>query len=245
MRALSGVGGLRAAAALAALAALAGVAGSAAAAPDSYQVLSRPGHGSEWSFVEVPTVARSRPAASAPPVQALALTTQDGTSELVFDQARRLVLGRWWVLVRLPSRPAGEVGWVTQSSLGAYQTVDTLLVVSTERLTAILYRSGKVIFRARVGVGKASTPTPHGRFYIRDRLTGFPAGSLYGPLAFGTSALSNVETDWPRGGVIGIHGTDQPWLIPGYPSHGCIRMHNADILRLGRLMPVGTPLTID
>jgi lipoprotein-anchoring transpeptidase ErfK/SrfK len=178
-------------------------------------------------------------------VQALALTTQDGTSELVFDQARRLVLGRWWVLVRLPSRPAGEMGWVTQSSLGAYQTVDTLLVVSTERLTATLYRSGMVILRARVGVGEASTPTPHGRFYIRDRLTGFPAGSLYGPLAFGTSALSNVETDWPRGGVIGIHGTDQPWLIAGDPSHGCIRMHNADILRLGRLMPVGTPLTID
>ena len=74
---------------------------------------------------------------------------------------------------------------------------------------------------------------------------GFPADSLYGPVAFGTSALSNVETDWPGGGVIGIHGTDEPQLIPGHPSHGCIRMRNGDVERLSRLLPVGTPLTIE
>jgi lipoprotein-anchoring transpeptidase ErfK/SrfK len=44
--------------------------------------------------------------------------------------------------------------------------------------------------------------------------------------------------------VVGIHGTNEPQLVPGRPSHGCIRMHNKDILRLARLMPVGTPLRI-
>ena len=68
-------------------------------------------------------------------------------------------------------------------------------------------------------------------------------GTIYGPLAFGTSAYS-VLSDWPGGGVIGIHGTDQPGLLPGRPSHGCVRVRNADIRRLARLMPVGTPLTI-
>jgi lipoprotein-anchoring transpeptidase ErfK/SrfK len=67
---------------------------------------------------------------------------------------------------------------------------------------------------------------------------------FYGPLAFGTSARSSVLTDWPGGGFIGIHGTDAPELIPGRVSHGCIRLRNDDILRLGRLMPVGTPVTI-
>ena len=43
---------------------------------------------------------------------------------------------------------------------------------------------------------------------------------------------------------IGIHGTDRPELIPGRISHGCIRMRNADILALAKLMPIGTPLTI-
>ena len=32
--------------------------------------------------------------------------------------------------------------------------------------------------------------------------------------------------------------------MPGRVSHGCIRLRNADILRLARLLPVGTPLEI-
>jgi lipoprotein-anchoring transpeptidase ErfK/SrfK len=43
---------------------------------------------------------------------------------------------------------------------------------------------------------------------------------------------------------VGIHGTNQPELIPGRPSHGCVRVPNANIRKLKRLMPVGTPLTI-
>ena len=51
-------------------------------------------------------------------------------------------------------------------------------------------------------------------------------------------------TEWPAGGYIGIHGTNAPKLIPGRPSHGCIRMRDRALLRLARLLPVGTPLTI-
>ena len=129
--------------------------------------------------------------------------------------------------------------------LGAPQTVHTYVVVSTEKMTLTLYRNGTAIFFTRVGTGKAGTPTPHGQFYIRDRLNGFPVGSIYGPLAFGTSALSNAETDWPGGGMIGIHGTDEASLIPGHPSHGCIRVPNCEIVKLARLLPIGTPLTIE
>jgi lipoprotein-anchoring transpeptidase ErfK/SrfK len=67
---------------------------------------------------------------------------------------------------------------------------------------------------------------------------------VYGPLAFGTSARSPTLTYWPGGGFVGIHGTNQPYLLPGYVSHGCIRMPNESILKLNRLMPVGTPITI-
>jgi len=44
--------------------------------------------------------------------------------------------------------------------------------------------------------------------------------------------------------VIGVHGTNQPWLIPGRPSHGCIRVANGGDHRFARLMPVGTPVRI-
>jgi lipoprotein-anchoring transpeptidase ErfK/SrfK len=67
---------------------------------------------------------------------------------------------------------------------------------------------------------------------------------VYGPLAYGTSARSPTLTYWPGGGYVGIHGTNQPEILPGYVSHGCIRMPNEAILKLSRLMPVGTPITI-
>jgi lipoprotein-anchoring transpeptidase ErfK/SrfK len=102
-----------------------------------------------------------------------------------------------------------------------------------------------VVFRARVGVGQPQWPTPRGQFYIRAKLKGYgAAGSFYGPLAFITSATSAQLTDWPGGGLVGVHGTSLPGLIPGKISHGCVRMRNADILKLEKLMPVGTPLTV-
>ena len=64
-----------------------------------------------------------------------------------------------------------------------------------------------------------------------------------GAYAFQTSGYSKLS-DWPGGGVVGVHGTNEPNLVPGRPSHGCIRMHNKDIVRLGRLMTVGTPLLV-
>jgi lipoprotein-anchoring transpeptidase ErfK/SrfK len=147
------------------------------------------------------------------------------------------------VHVRLPILPNGTAGWIPRRSLGAYQTVDTHLVVDRARLLAILYRRGEPVFTAPVGVGTVSSPTPAGEFAIRSRLTRY-ASPFYGPIAFGTTARSEVLTDWPGGGFVGIHGTDQPELVPGRVSHGCIRMRNAAIRRLAELMPVGTPLTI-
>jgi lipoprotein-anchoring transpeptidase ErfK/SrfK len=121
--------------------------------------------------------------------------------------------------------------------------VDTRLIVDRRRLTATLLRAGRTVFRARVGIGRPGAPTPAGTFYVRDRLTRY-ASPTYGPIAFGTSATSPTLTDWPAGGFVGIHGTDRPDLLPGRVSHGCIRLRNADILRLARLMPVGTPVTV-
>jgi lipoprotein-anchoring transpeptidase ErfK/SrfK len=110
---------------------------------------------------------------------------------------------------------------------------------------AKLIKNGKVVWRARVGVGQRQWPTPKGQFFIRAELRGYGSrGSFYGPVAFITSATSDVLTDWPGGGIVGVHGTSLPGLIPGRISHGCVRVRNADILRLARLMPVGTPLTI-
>jgi lipoprotein-anchoring transpeptidase ErfK/SrfK len=101
------------------------------------------------------------------------------------------------------------------------------------------------VFSARIGVGQPQWPTPKGQFYIRAKLSGYGGkGSFYGPIAFITSATSDALTDWPGGGLVGVHGTSLPGLIPGRISHGCVRLKNTDIVRLAKLMPVGTPLTV-
>ena len=206
--------------------------------------LSAGRHLSRWTVVRHQTVAHVRPSAASPAVAALAVWTTEGTPNLLTVlRSRTGADGKVWVAARLPILPNGSVGWVRRASLGPYTVVDTHLVVDRARLRATLYRAGRRVFTAPVGIGAAPWPTPAGEFAVRSELTRY-ASSFYGPIAFGTTARSAVLTDWPGGGVVGIHGTSEPDLIPGRVSHGCIRMRNRDILRLSRLMPVGTPLTI-
>ena len=208
--------------------------------------LYHPGVLTYYGFVEAPAEVRSAPSTSARRVLQLSTRTADGTSMLV--EAIAMVNGpghRQWLEIHMPVLPNSRTGWVPASDVSRLVPLRTWLVVDTEHLRIRLIESGRTIFSARIGVGAHKTPTPHGNFYVIDRLTDLAAGGPYGPLAFGTSAKSASLTDWPGGGVVGIHGTNQPNLIPGRPSHGCIRMRNADILRLGRLLPVGTPVTIE
>jgi lipoprotein-anchoring transpeptidase ErfK/SrfK len=151
--------------------------------------------------------------------------------------------GRTWVQVRVPRRPNGRTGWVARAALARFHVVDTSLRINRATLRAVLYRDGSPIWSARVGIGTPGTPTPAGRYVVRERFRIAKKGGIYGPYAFGTSAYS-VLSDWPRGGVVGIHGTNAPGLIPGRPSHGCVRVRNDAILRLARLMPIGTPVHI-
>jgi hypothetical protein len=150
--------------------------------------------------------------------------------------------GHPWLQIRVPRRPNGSKGWVPRSAL-RLKTLTTSLEIDKRHLKGRLFKDGKEIWTASLGIGASATPTPNGRYWIRERLPNLGGNAAYGPLAFGTAAYSRLS-EWPGGGVIGIHGTDRPQLIPGRPSHGCIRMPNAAITRLWRLMPVGTPVEI-
>jgi lipoprotein-anchoring transpeptidase ErfK/SrfK len=207
--------------------------------------LYHPGVLSYYGFVEAPVLVRTTPSWRARVVERLGTSTADGTSMLVEPIAEAVVDSHTWYEIHMPVLPNSRTGWIPQSALGTLSTVRTWLIIDTERLRATLIRSGRTIFSAPIGIGKSSTPTPRGEFYVIDRLDDLGYGGEYGPLAFGTSAKSSVLTDWPGGGVVGIHGTNEPQLIPGHPSHGCVRMRNQDIVRLGQLMPVGTPVTIE
>jgi hypothetical protein len=197
-----------------------------------------------WAHPNRRAAIRRQPAWWARPVARLRLSTEDGFPEVYLVMRRRVNrYGNNWLQVRIPMRPNGRTGWVREEAFGPLNLVRTRLVVDRRVLRATLRRNGRRVWSSPVGVGAPGTPTPAGRFWIRERIRVPFGGDLYGPWAFGTSAYSALS-EWPGGGVVGIHGTNQPWLIPGRPSHGCIRVPNRAVRRLARLMPIGTPVEI-
>jgi len=198
-----------------------------------------------WAHTNLLGKIRSKPARSGRTVARLRWNTEDGLPEVyVVLQSQLDDHERVWLQIRVPGRPNGRTGWVREEQLSNLKVVETFLTINRRSLTATLRKRGKTIWSSRVGVGAAGTVTPKGRFWVRERLRNLGGSPIYGPWAFGTSAYSDTLTDWPGGGVVGIHGTNQPELIPGCPSHGCVRVPNAKISRLARIMPVGTPIQI-
>lgn len=197
-----------------------------------------------WAFVRHRTVARSGPSRNARALSQISFRTPELYRNAIqvlnkVDYGNRPA----WVRIRLAILPNGSTGWVPRGSLSSFQTIHTRMTISHSRMRATLYKRGRVIFSAMVGVGQPRWPTPRGEFYIREKLSGYYSPA-YGPRAFGLNARSRVLTDWPGGGFVGIHGTNEPQILPGRVSHGCVRMRNASIMRLFGLMPIGTPVHI-
>ena len=198
-----------------------------------------------WANITDPEAIRSRPDTRSRRMGVLRWYTEDG-----FPEVYLLLRSHWddqgveWVQLRIPGRPNGRTGWVTRDALGPLHNSRSLLVIDRPRLHITLYRRGRRIWRAPVGIGKPSTPTPAGHFWVRERFKVLDPSSPYAPYALGTADYSTL-TEWPGGGVVGIHGDwNQPWLIPGQPSHGCVRLHREDVAWLAHHIATGTPLRI-
>ncbi len=202
-------------------------------------------HGvSHWAYPSTQAPVHSAPSAHAHTIGQLRFLTSDEQAQLYVELASEQVsAGQTWIEIEYPGRPNGRRGWVLSSGLGAAHSVDGYLHIDRTTLRATLYRGGRAIFDAPVGVGKASTVTPAGHFYVVEKLR-TSNSPVYGPVALGTSAYAPSLSEWPGGGVVGIHGTDQPQLIPGRPSHGCIRLRDGDIVRLWKTIELGTPIEI-
>lgn len=150
--------------------------------------------------------------------------------------------GAEWYRVDLPGRPNGRSGWARALDLEPlYSVADTKLVVDRGRRRLRLLREGRVVLRAPVGVGSPDAPTPVGRFYVTARFR--PTNSFLGRFAFETSGYASIS-DWPRGGVVGLHGTSAPETVGTRASHGCLRIRNKVALRLKRFVALGTRIVI-
>lgn len=149
-----------------------------------------------------------------------------------------------WLRVRLPGRPNGHSGWISASRTRVITTPWLLRVdLSARRVT--VFRGGHVRRQFRAVVGKPSTPTPRGNFFIEEALA-LSSSAAGGPYALATSARSNVYQEFEGGpGQIGIHGRHNLSGAPGSASsHGCIRLGTGAITWLARRVGAGVPLTI-
>jgi hypothetical protein len=198
---------------------------------------------SRWAYPQVAAAAHQYPSARSRVVGHLRFLTIDGQAQVYLTLRSYTTRRAKWILVPIPGRPNGVSGWVPAGALGEMHVTHEYLRINREKLSAALYRDGRLIWSAPVGIGRPSLPTPAGHFYITEKLTAL-GGPFYGPFALGTSAYASSSSEWPAGDIVGIHGTDEPQLIPGRPSHGCVRLRNSSIERLWPVIEVGTPVEI-
>jgi len=191
-----------------------------------------------WAQVAV----RATPSRTAPRVTVLTQFRADFRPRVVLAIGiRRDAKGRpAWYRLSLPGRPNGRTGWVPAASV-ELKPVRTEIVIDRSDRTLELRDAGRVVLRTRVAVGAYGMETPLGRFYVVAKFR--PRAPILGAFAFETSAYSKLS-DWPGGGIVGIHGTNTPSLLGQAVSHGCVRVANEAILRLSKLVPVGTPIRI-
>jgi hypothetical protein len=151
------------------------------------------------------------------------------------DDAKRL-----WYKVSVPGRPNGRYGWVLGDNLRLGLVTQRIVIDRSERRLRY-YEGDRLLLETDVAVGKEGAETPLGRFYVVAKYKA--QAPILGAYALETSAYSKLS-DWPGGGIVGLHGTPYPELIGQAVSHGCVRLRNEDILKLKELAPVGAELEI-
>ena len=188
-------------------------------------------------------VAYSAPSTSATVRQRFARLNVNGYPTVFLVRGVRQVGAATWYDVWLPIRPNESHGWIKEGGVAIYTTTAKIVIRLGER-RLIVYKNGALVGSYPVAVGTAQLPTPTGIYYINQKLRPATPGGPYGVLALGISAFQPRLPDWPQGGPVAIHGTNEDALIGKAVSHGCVRMHNADVLKVSALVPTGSPVVI-
>jgi lipoprotein-anchoring transpeptidase ErfK/SrfK len=151
-----------------------------------------------------------------------------------------------WYRVRLYGKPGvsgAQEGYVPADAVDLAE-VHTRVLVDLSRRRLTLYEDGAPVLVAPAAVGASSTPTPRGRFIVRERITITDSGGAYGAAASALSAFSEKLINWPQGGPVAIHGTSDPASIGKTVSHGCVRLGATDLKKLFERVQIGTPVDI-
>src|SRR5665213_125418 len=152
--------------------------------------------------------------------------------------------GTRWLKVRLPGRPNSHTGWI-EANIVTLTVTDWRIVVHLSSRQVIVSERGRVVRTFLAVVGKPSTPTPTGDFFVEETVP-LAAGAGGEPYALALSARSNALATFDGGpGQVAFHGIANIGGTPGTAvSHGCMRLQTADIAWLAAHISSGVPVTI-
>jgi len=200
---------------------------------------------------ELALVLTSHPAMSAPSASSATVQLVGARRPITGERTVLPVLGHKtstdgirWLQVRLPGRPNGLTGWITKRGTTAAVTRWHLVVNTGERRVTV-YEGGRAMRAFPAVVGKPSTPTPVGEFFVEEDVA-LSAGAAGAPFALALSARSNVFQEFEGGpGQIALHGLANIGGVPGTAvSHGCVRLDEAAMRWLVTRIGPGVPVTI-
>ena len=214
---------------------------AAPASSSSGQAVKLPAAG---ELITSRAVVRAAPAGTARALRVLHRLRPDGQFAVVLAIAtRRGADGHQWYELSLPGRPNGQRGWVRDELLDLHTVANRIVVrVGERRIFVRRIADNHLLVSGVVAVGKPGAETPLGRdFYVQGRFV--PRDPFFGRFVLETSAYSKLS-DWPGGGLAGIHGTNQPQLLGQAVSHGCVRVSDPVARALERLAPLGTPIDL-
>ncbi|RUT06086.1 hypothetical protein DSM106972_032920 [Dulcicalothrix desertica PCC 7102] len=124
------------------------------------------------------------------------------------------------------------------------------LVVKLRAKTVYVYRGLEIIATYPIAVGKAGWETPNGVYRVFEQevnpiFKSFKTGRIIQPGPENPLGPRWIGI-WTDGKTrLGFHGTNQPQLIGKAVSHGCIRMHNKDVIALFDKVKVGTLVKVE
>ena len=149
-----------------------------------------------------------------------------------------------WLKVLIPARPNHTEGWVKAADVDVTSTTYKMELSLADRHLTV-YDGDTVVAETDVVIGKDTTPTPVGSFYLNEKIQQKNPDGAYGPWILSTNGYSEALDLFDNGlPVIAFHGTNQPALIGTSASNGCVRMPNDVVTHLAELLPAGTPIEI-
>jgi lipoprotein-anchoring transpeptidase ErfK/SrfK len=185
---------------------------------------------------------RAAPSASAASLPSVAAQRPITGGQTVLPVVGRSTGG--WLHVRLPGRPNGSTGWIRTQATALTRTL-WHVTVDTLRRRVLVFKKGRLVKSFRAVVGKPSTPTPIGTFFVEEAVR-LSSGEVGAPFALALSARSNVLQEFDGGpGQIALHGTANVGGVLGTAvSHGCIRLDGAAMIWLVGRIGAGVPVTV-